>query len=135
MSSMSLQGIPYQKDNRAQNFPGQRIPYRKDNKAQNALSRESHIRSLETPPPFPPYWNGKNSSTPSEDPLDQPHKKPSCNPLRGPSPCSAVSGILGPKLQLANKPSCTCMVSAPWWFLGLAVLGTTFGSSSGMLPL
>ena len=52
--------------------------------------------------------NLRNSSTPSENPLDQPMKKPSCNPLRGPSPCSSVSGILGPKLGLANKPSCAC---------------------------
>ena len=27
----------------------------------------------------------------------------------GPSPCSAVSGILGPKLELVNKPSCVCV--------------------------
>ncbi|CAD7683223.1 unnamed protein product [Nyctereutes procyonoides] len=27
----------------------------------------------------------------------------------GPSPCSAVSGILGPKLELVNNPSCVCI--------------------------
>ena len=27
----------------------------------------------------------------------------------GPSPCSAVWSILGPQLELVNKPSCTCM--------------------------
>uniref|UniRef100_A0A8C0JK85 Monoacylglycerol lipase ABHD12 n=1 Tax=Canis lupus dingo TaxID=286419 RepID=A0A8C0JK85_CANLU len=27
----------------------------------------------------------------------------------GPSPCSAVSGVLGPKLELVNKPSCVCI--------------------------
>ncbi|CAD7673699.1 unnamed protein product [Nyctereutes procyonoides] len=29
--------------------------------------------------------------------------------VHSPSPCSAVTGILGPKLELANKPSCACI--------------------------
>ena len=31
------------------------------------------------------------------------------NWVPGPSPCSAVSGALGPKLELVNKPSCVCI--------------------------
>ncbi|CAD7679612.1 unnamed protein product [Nyctereutes procyonoides] len=33
-----------------------------------------------------------------------------CTPnCLGPSPCSTVSGILGPKLELVNKPLCVCI--------------------------
>ena len=93
--------------------PWQGIPYQKDNRA-HSRGRKSHIRmrtelnALESPI-SKCKQNLRNSSTPSENPLDQPIKKPSCNPLRGPSPCSTVSGILGPKLELANKPSCACI--------------------------
>ena len=36
-----------------------------------------------------------------------------------------MSGALGPKLQLVKRPSEVSSVSAPWWFLGFAILGTT----------
>ena len=78
----------------------------------NTHGRKSHIRmrtelnALECPI-SECKQNLRNSSNPSGGPLDQPIKL-SWNPLQGPSPCSAVSGILGPKLELANKPSCAC---------------------------
>ena len=62
-------------------YPRQVIPYQKDNRA---------------------HAHGRKSPRPA-------YKKPSCNPLQGPSPCSAVSGILRPKLQLADKPSRACI--------------------------
>ena len=52
--------------------------------------------------------NLRNCSSPSGVPRDQPLKL-SKNPPWGPSPCSAVSGILGHKIELVNNPSCVCI--------------------------
>ena len=52
--------------------------------------------------------NLRNCSSPSGGPRDQPLKL-SKNPPRGPIPYSAVSGILGQKIELVNSPSCVCI--------------------------
>ena len=51
--------------------------------------------------------NLRNCSSPSGGPRDKPLNL-SKNSPRGRSPCSALSGILGHKLELVNKPSCVC---------------------------
>ena len=49
---------------------------------------------------------------------------------RGPSPCSAVSGILGPKLELVKKPSCVCIGVGSWGLSRICYLGHNVGSCS-----
>ena len=75
--------------------------------------------------------NLRNYSSPSGGPRYKPLKL-SKNPPRGPSPCSAVWGILGPKLEIVNQSSCVCIGvgldnlgqnTPKCW--ALAILGTT----------
>ena len=49
---------------------------------------------------------------------------------RGPSPCSAVSGTLGPKLELVKKPSCVCIGVGSWGLSRICYLGHNVGSCS-----
>ena len=52
--------------------------------------------------------NLRNCTIPSGGPRDQPLKL-SKNPPQGPILCSAVSGILGQKIEFVNSPSCVCI--------------------------
>ena len=90
MSSMSLQGIPHQKDNRA-----------------HTRGRKSHIRmrtelnALESPI-SECKQNLRNSSTPSENPLDQPIKNPAVTHFGVQVPAPLWT-------ELVNKASCVCI--------------------------
>ena len=123
------QVIPYQKDNRAQNCPRQRIPYQKDNRA-HACGRKSHSRmrtelnALESPI-SECKQNLRNSSTPSENPLDQPIKNPAVTHFGVQVPAPLCRVYLDPSWSLLINPRALASVSAPWWFLGFAILGTT----------
>ena len=74
-------------------------------------SSENPLSDLKKlPHPFPSYWNGKKTFLHPFWKFPRPaHEKPSCNPLQGPSSCSVVWSILGPTLELVNKPLCTCI--------------------------
>ena len=119
------QVIPYQKDNRAQNCPGQRIPYQKDNRV-HTHARKSHIRmrteldALESPI-SECKQNLRNSSTPSENPLDQPIKNPAVTHFRVQVPALLCPVYLDPSSSLQINPRVLALVSAPWWFLGFAI--------------
>ena len=52
--------------------------------------------------------NLRNYSSPSGGPRYKPLKL-SKNPPRGPSPCSAVSGVLGRRLEFGNQPLWVCI--------------------------
>ena len=51
--------------------------------------------------------NLRNCSSPSGGP--RPALKTKLKPTSGPSPRSAMSGILGHKIELVNNPSCVCI--------------------------
>ena len=114
--------------------PWQGIPYQKDNRA-HPRGRKSHIRmgtelnALESPI-SECKQNLRNSCTPSENPLDQPIKNPAVTHFGVQVPALLCWVHLDPSLSLQINPRVLASVSAPWWFLGFAILGTAFGGLS-----
>ena len=94
--------------------------------------RKSHIRmrtelnALESPI-SECKQNLRNSSSPSENPLDQPIKNPAVTHLRVQVPAPLCRVYLDPSVSLLINPRALASVLAPWWFLGFAILGTTEG--------
>ena len=63
---------------------------------------------LRNSPTFPPYQNEKNFSTPSENPLDQPHKT-QLEPISGSKSLLRCVEYIWIQAPACNKPSCTCI--------------------------
>ena len=69
--------------------------------------------------------NLRNSSIPSENPLDQPIKNPAVTHFGAQVPAPLCRVYLDPSSSSLINPHALASVSAPRWFLGFAILGTT----------
>ena len=107
--------------------PRQVIPYQKDNRA-HTCGRKSHIRmrtelnALESPI-SKCKQNLRNSSIPSENPLDQPIENRAVTHFGVQVPAPLCWVYLDPSSSLLINPHVLASVSAPWWFSRICNLG------------
>ena len=108
MSSMSSAGNPISERQQSSELPS----------AENPISERQQSPRPWQKVPF------QNSSIPSGNPLDQPIKNPTVTHFGVQVPAPLCRVYLDPSLSLLINCRALASVSAPWWFLGFAILGT-----------